>query len=117
MVTITEWGVRLTLRVQVPNNHVLTQNLYYNYYYPKPKYPSIWYMDPRVLNPKPYISLNPKPYISLYIYIYIHLRAMHTSCTVLGLVRLPFGAPSFMEVIRSYGWLSKLWSLFGYPKY
>ena len=25
-----------TLRVQVPNNHILTQNLYYNYYYPKP---------------------------------------------------------------------------------
>ena len=26
-----------TLRVQVPNNYVLTQYLYYNYYYPKPK--------------------------------------------------------------------------------
>ena len=36
----------LTLRVQVPNNHILTQNLYYNYYYPKPKYPNIGYMDP-----------------------------------------------------------------------
>ena len=26
------------LRVKVPNNHILTPNLYYNYYYPKPKY-------------------------------------------------------------------------------
>ena len=34
------------LRVQVPNNHILTQNLYYNYYYPKPKYLIIGYMDP-----------------------------------------------------------------------
>ena len=34
------------LRVQVPNNHILTQNLYYNYYYPNPKYPIIGYMDP-----------------------------------------------------------------------
>ena len=36
----------ITLRVQVPNNHRVTQTLYYNYYYPKPKYPIIWYMDP-----------------------------------------------------------------------
>ena len=36
----------LTLRVQVPNNHILTQNLYYNYYYPKPKYQIIGYLDP-----------------------------------------------------------------------
>ena len=35
-----------TLRVQVPNNHILTQNLYYNSYYPKPKYLIIGYMDP-----------------------------------------------------------------------
>ena len=35
-----------TLRVQVPNNHILTQNLYYNYYYPKPKYLIIGYLDP-----------------------------------------------------------------------
>ena len=35
-----------TLRVQVPNNHILTQNLYYNYYYPNPKYLIIGYMDP-----------------------------------------------------------------------
>ena len=34
-----------TLRVQVPNNHILPQNLY-NYYYPKPKYLIIGYMDP-----------------------------------------------------------------------
>ena len=36
----------LTLRVQVPNNHILTQNMYYNYYYPNPKYQIIGYMDP-----------------------------------------------------------------------
>ena len=35
-----------SLRVQVPNNHILTQNLYYKYYYPKPKYLTIGYMDP-----------------------------------------------------------------------
>ena len=36
----------VSLRVQVPNNHILTQNLYYDYYYPDPKYLIIWYMDP-----------------------------------------------------------------------
>ena len=36
----------LTLRVQVPNNHILPPNLYYNYYYPNPKYLIIGYMDP-----------------------------------------------------------------------
>ena len=36
----------VTLRVQVPSNHILTQNLYYNYHYPKPKYPIIVYLDP-----------------------------------------------------------------------
>ena len=41
-----------SLRVTVPNNHILTQNLYYNYYYPNPKYLIIGYMDT-----KPYISL------------------------------------------------------------
>ena len=41
----------IPLRVQVPNNHILTQNLYYNYYYPNPKYPIIGYMDPKTLNP------------------------------------------------------------------
>ena len=35
-----------TLRVQVPKNHILTQNLYYNYYYQNPKYLIIGYMDP-----------------------------------------------------------------------
>ena len=34
------------LRLQVPNNHILTQNLYYSYYSPKPKYPIIGYLDP-----------------------------------------------------------------------
>ena len=37
----------VSLRVQVPNNHILTQNLYYNYYYPKPKYLIIGYLDPQ----------------------------------------------------------------------
>ena len=36
----------LTLRVQVPNNHILTQHLYDDYYNPKPKYLIIGYMDP-----------------------------------------------------------------------
>ena len=36
----------LPLRVQVPNNRILTQNLYYNYYYPKPKYLIVGYLDP-----------------------------------------------------------------------
>ena len=35
-----------SLRVQVPDNHILTQNLDYNYYYPDPKYLIIGYMDP-----------------------------------------------------------------------
>ena len=44
----------VTLRVQVLNNHILTQNQYYNYYYPKPKYPIIGYMDPLgKVNPTP----------------------------------------------------------------
>ena len=30
-----------SLRVQVPNMHILTQHLYYNYYYQNPKYPII----------------------------------------------------------------------------
>ena len=34
----------LTLRVQVPNNHIPTQNLYYKYYYLKPKYQIIGYI-------------------------------------------------------------------------
>ena len=38
-------GRVLSLRVQVPNSHILTQNLYYNYYYPDPKYLIIGYMD------------------------------------------------------------------------
>ena len=36
----------MALRVQVPNNHILTQNQYHNYYYPEPKYLTIGYMDP-----------------------------------------------------------------------
>ena len=42
------WKVHccISLRVQVPNNHIPTQNLYYRYYYPNPKYLIIGYMDP-----------------------------------------------------------------------
>ena len=36
----------IPLRVQVPNNHILIPNLYYNYYYQNPKYLNIGYMDP-----------------------------------------------------------------------
>ena len=36
----------LSLRVQVPKNHILTQNLYYNYNYPKPKYLIMGFLDP-----------------------------------------------------------------------
>ena len=33
-------------RVQVPNIDILAQNLYYNYYYPKPQSLIIGYLDP-----------------------------------------------------------------------
>ena len=36
----------VSLRVQVPNTHIFTQRLYYNYYYPKPKYLINRYLDP-----------------------------------------------------------------------
>ena len=45
--------IAVPLRVQVPKNHILTQNLYYNYYYPNPKYLVIGYMDP--LGPTMYL--------------------------------------------------------------
>ena len=46
-------GEMLTLTVQVPNNHILTQNLHYNYYYyPNPKYLIFGYMDPLNMHPK-----------------------------------------------------------------
>ena len=35
-----------SLRVQVPDNQILTQDLYYNCYYPDRKYLTIGYMDP-----------------------------------------------------------------------
>ena len=41
-------GNLVSLRVQVPNDHILPQNLYYNYYYTNPKYLIIGYMDPYV---------------------------------------------------------------------
>ena len=40
------FGAYVSLRVQVPNNHLLTQNLYYNHYYPKTKYLIVGYLDP-----------------------------------------------------------------------
>ena len=45
--TTQVWCPEITLRVQVPNNHILTQNLYYNSYYLNPKYLNIGYMDPK----------------------------------------------------------------------
>ena len=39
-------GALVSLRVQVRNDHILTQNLYYNYYYLIPKYLLIGYLDP-----------------------------------------------------------------------
>ena len=36
----------MTLRVQVPSNHILTQNLWHNDQYPNPKYLIIGYLDP-----------------------------------------------------------------------
>ena len=46
-----------SLRVQVANGHIPTQNLYYNNYYPNPKYLIIGYMDP--LGLKEPQTLNP----------------------------------------------------------
>ena len=43
------------LRVQVPNRHILIQNLYCNYYSPKPKHLIFGYLDPK---PYPYIALH-----------------------------------------------------------
>ena len=37
---------KITLRVQVPNNDILSQKVYQNHYYPNPKYLIIGYMDP-----------------------------------------------------------------------
>ena len=48
-----------SLRVQVPNNHILTQNLYYNHYYPNPKYLIIGYMDPLGLPEKVGLGIQP----------------------------------------------------------
>ena len=63
LLSFCKFEVDEALRVQVPNNHILTQNQYYTYYYPKPKNLIIGYMDP--------INLNLMyPYIPLYIPIY-----------------------------------------------
>ena len=42
--------MHLSLRVQVPNSYILTQNLYYNYHCPKPKHLIIGYLDPLGFN-------------------------------------------------------------------
>ena len=42
-----QWVWGLALRVQVLNNHILAQNLCYDFYYPNPKYLIIGYMDPK----------------------------------------------------------------------
>ena len=39
-------GISLVLRVQVSNYHIPTQDVYYNYCFPNPKYLVIGYMDP-----------------------------------------------------------------------
>ena len=36
-----------TRNLDYSNNHILAQNLYYNYYYPNSKYLVIGYMDPK----------------------------------------------------------------------
>ena len=36
----------ISLRVQVSDNHILTQNQYYRFSYPNPRYLIILYMDP-----------------------------------------------------------------------
>ena len=38
-------GAGAALEVQVPNHHILTPNLHYNYYYPKSKYLIIGYLE------------------------------------------------------------------------
>ena len=38
----------MSLRVHVPNKHILTQNLFHNYYYPNPRYLNIWVLGPSV---------------------------------------------------------------------
>ena len=43
---LASWAGCQTLRVQVPKNHTLTQNLYYNYYDQSPQYPIVGSLDP-----------------------------------------------------------------------
>ena len=47
-----------TVRVQVPNNHILAQNLYHIYYYPKPKYLIIGFLGLCVKLPEFYVVLD-----------------------------------------------------------
>ena len=42
---VEKFMVEVALRIQVPDNHLHTPNLYYNYHYPKPKYLIIGYVD------------------------------------------------------------------------
>ena len=51
----------LFLMVQVPNSHILPQNLPWNSYYPSPKYPILWHLD--LKGPK-YWALGPFGYLS-----------------------------------------------------
>ena len=52
-------GLRLSLSVQVPNNHILTQHLYYNYCYPRPQYLIIGYLNPKPSTYTLYIPMYP----------------------------------------------------------
>ena len=44
--TLHHFGSLVSLRLQVPHSHLLTQNLYDNYYSQDLEYPIIGYMDP-----------------------------------------------------------------------
>ena len=78
--------------VQVPNNHILAQNLYYNYYCPKPKYLNVRYMDPlgcifSLRNPEKSIKVQGRDsgctvVQGLYIYIYIGLTEKNMEATI-----------------------------------
>ena len=46
------------LGFRVPNNHILTQHLYFNYCYPNPKYRIIGYMDPQGSNAEAELRSN-----------------------------------------------------------
>ena len=67
-----------SLRVQVPSNHILTQNHNYNYYYPNPKYLITGYMDPYgmlliILKGFSFKAMLHESMLYVYMYIYIHV--------------------------------------------